>query len=295
MNAQESQERQARSENLTVLKSEDGRYFVESSDGKVLYHVSMYNENFACTCPDYRKNVKNDAEFACKHIMAVMDSEDLLTAKLIDKHQPQLDQRFIKNIKGKEFVLYAGVLDLATQRGLKKLDVELLQSPTKENGMEAVCKATAVSKSGKVFSDYGDANPGNTAELIAKHLIRMASTRAKGRALRDMCNIGMACLEELGEFEEAAPAKGRARSERRNERVKKNQPAVKTPPTAKNTQADQKKMSEAQARAIHNLAKRKKIEKEALDKMVLETFGCALGSLSFNDAGALIQHLQEAA
>ena len=30
----------------------------------------------------------------------------------------------------------------------------------------------------------------------------MASTRAKGRALRDMCNIGIACLEELSDFDD---------------------------------------------------------------------------------------------
>ena len=33
-------------------------------------------------------------------------------------------------------------------------------------------------------------------------LDRMASTRAKGRALRDMCNIGIACLEELADFDD---------------------------------------------------------------------------------------------
>ncbi len=42
------------------------------------------------------------------------------------------------NIKGKDFVLYAGVLDLATQKGLLKLEVELLQFPAKENGNEAI-------------------------------------------------------------------------------------------------------------------------------------------------------------
>ena len=109
---------------------------------------------------------------------------------------------FMTNIKGKDFVLYAGVLDLATQHGLLKLEVELLQYPSKENGNEAICRAVAVGKSGQVFADIGDANPGNCHSMIAKHLIRMASTRAKGRALRDMCNIGIACLEELADFDD---------------------------------------------------------------------------------------------
>ncbi len=78
------------------------------------------------------------------------------------------------NIKGKDFVLYAGVLDLATQKGLLKLEVELLQFPTKENGNEAICRAVAESKTGEVFSDIGDANPKNCHSQIVKHLIRMA-------------------------------------------------------------------------------------------------------------------------
>ena len=101
----EMQKRQARSENLKVLKSEDGQYFVESSNGKILYHVSRHNDIFACTCGDYSENIKIDAEFKCKHILSVLNSEDNeQPVKYLEKHQPQLDERFIINIKGKDFV-----------------------------------------------------------------------------------------------------------------------------------------------------------------------------------------------
>jgi hypothetical protein len=135
-------------------------------------------------------------------VLSAIPKKEIENARYCEKHIPKLDDRFITNIKGKDFVLYAGVLDLATQQGLLKLEVELLQFPTKENGNEAICRAVAESKTGEVFSDIGDANPKNCHSMIVKHLCRMASTRAKARALRDMCNIGIACIEELADFDD---------------------------------------------------------------------------------------------
>jgi hypothetical protein len=57
-----------------------------------------------------------------------------------------------------------------------------------------------VSSNGETFTDVGDANPENCNSRIAKHLLRMASTRAIARALRSFTNIGMTCLEELGDL-----------------------------------------------------------------------------------------------
>jgi hypothetical protein len=113
--------------------------------------------------------------------------------------KPKLEERFIMNLKGKDFVLYAGLLDMAHQKGLQSIMVDSLQFPTKENNFEAICKATVESKSGDVFVELGDANPRNTNKMIVNHIIRMAATRAKARALRDFTNIGITCLEELGD------------------------------------------------------------------------------------------------
>lgn len=55
------------------------------------------------------------------------------------------------------------------------------------------------------FGGLGDANPGNVNRRVAAHLIRMAETRAKARALRDAVNIGVVALEELGGEDEDAP------------------------------------------------------------------------------------------
>ena len=63
-----------------------------------------------------------------------------------------LDERFITNIQGNDFVVYAGLLDLAHQMGLKKLEVNPIQYPTKDNGYEAICMAIAQTKDGFVKS-----------------------------------------------------------------------------------------------------------------------------------------------
>jgi len=231
------------------------------------------------------------------------------------------------NIKGKDFVLYAGVLDLATQNGLLKLEVELLQYPSKENGNEAICRAIAEGKSGQVFSDIGDANPGNCHSMIAKHLIRMSSTRAKGRALRDMCNVGIACLEEISDFGDVigstkpkkaslkkTAGKAPAKTEPKKTAAKKKAPAKDVQkPKAKPIQpkasekdkpktgdgdkdkSSQPTMSEAQKRAIYNLSRRRGISVEQLEQMISSAYNCELENLSTTDASAFIRQMQTAA
>ncbi|MDM8539299.1 hypothetical protein QUF70_21295, partial [Desulfobacterales bacterium HSG17] len=278
-----------------------------------------------CTCGDYARNAKKDPEFKCKHILAVENSapdEDIESTKFLDKNTPRLKEGFLKNIKGKDFVLYAGVLDLATQKGLLKLEVELLQFPTKENNNEAICRAVAEGKNGEVFSDIGDANPFNCTDLIAKHLIRMASTRAKGRALRDMCNIGIACLEELDSLDDIVGSKTKRKITRKKATPDKTKPtAVKKETVTKESEPkktkaakpvkkvnskekeakdtkpnqDMPSFSEAQKRAIYNLSRRNGISIEALENIVMEDYGKPLDELSSADASDLIRSIQQAA
>ena len=331
MSPKEIQKRNVKAENLRVLQSEDGQFFVESEKGKVLYNVVLGEDANTCTCGDYARNVKRDPYFSCKHILAVINAIPRKTvedAQFCEKPVPKLDERFMTNIKGKDFVLYAGVLDLATQQGLLKLEVELLQYPSKENGNEAICHAVAEGKSGQVFSDVGDANPGNCHSMIAKHLIRMASTRAKGRALRDMCNIGIACIEELADFDDVigsdkkpkkatakkatgkAPVKAQSKKAAAKEKEPANtakqpkaeskQPKASEDEKPKASSSDQgnaiqPKMSEAQKRAIYNLSRRRGISVEELEKMAVDTYGVELESLNSKDASGFIRNLQQAA
>lgn len=109
-----------------------------------------------------------------------------------------VDPKHIMSLQGRDFIKYEGLLDEAHQQGLKFIETELLQIPTDQNGKVAICKAVVETGKGR-FSGIGDANPGNVNKNIATHIIRMAETRAKARALRDATNIGMTAYEELSE------------------------------------------------------------------------------------------------
>jgi hypothetical protein len=207
MTAKELQKRNGKSENLRVLQTEDGSYFCESSEGKILYNITINDEGMSCTCGDWGRNAKKDSSFRCKHILSVINcipNGQVESAHFMDRKKPKLDERWIIKIENKDFVQYAGLLDLGHQKGISQIEVDPIQLPTAENGNFAVCKATIVSKTGESFIDIGDANPGNCSSKVSKHLLRLASTRAIARALRSFTNIGMTCLEELADLNDIA-------------------------------------------------------------------------------------------
>jgi hypothetical protein len=110
-------------------------------------------------------------------------------------------KEYIITRQGKDFVLYEGLLDEAHQQGLKRISTTLIQVPHDDNGNMAVVQAEVETGKG-TFSGIGDAAPSNVNRMIVPHLIRMAETRAKARALRDAVNIGVTALEELGDLDD---------------------------------------------------------------------------------------------
>lgn len=146
MTAQEALKRNEKSQWLKVWQVDDTWFYVESEDGKIAYKCCISDQGDCCNCGDFATRSKNDPQFKCKHILAVMNSvprNQVTEAQFLEKRKAKLDERFIKQVEGRDFVLYSGLLDLAHQKNLISMDVELLQYPAKENDHTAVCKAIA--------------------------------------------------------------------------------------------------------------------------------------------------------
>ncbi|HHY32689.1 MAG TPA: hypothetical protein GX515_06640 [Firmicutes bacterium] len=107
-------------------------------------------------------------------------------------------ERFVKTLQGKDYVLYGGLLELARQHGLKRITTNIVQIPSPDNGMYAVVEAEIETANG-VFKEVGDASPESVNRAIQPHILRMAATRAKARAMRDAVGIDLVALEELGD------------------------------------------------------------------------------------------------
>lgn len=116
-----------------------------------------------------------------------------------------MKKEFIIERQGKHFVLYAGLLEEAHSQGLKEITTTLVQLPNPDNANVAVCHAVVETERGR-FTGIGDASHENVAPIMRQHIIRMAETRAKARALRDAVNVGVTALEELGGDDDVLPA-----------------------------------------------------------------------------------------
>ena len=113
-----------------------------------------------------------------------------------------MKKEFMVERQGKQFCLYAGLIDLAHERGLVSIETCIVQIPDESNKQTAICTALVKLKDGdteKTFSGIADASPINVGPSMRTCVLRMAETRAKSRALRDAVNVAVAALEELGE------------------------------------------------------------------------------------------------
>lgn len=108
----------------------------------------------------------------------------------------EIKDRSGRVIGTKEVVTYQGLLSKAHDEGLKAVRTSLVQVPSDENSRTAIAKAEVQTEKG-CFEALGDASPESVTSFLTPHLIRMAETRAKARALRDAVNVGVVSFEEL--------------------------------------------------------------------------------------------------
>lgn len=221
-----------------------------------------------------------------------------------------MKKEFIVERQGRAFVLYAGLLDLAHQNGLKSIRTELIQIPSEDNYRVAIVVATVVlEKEGveRTFTAVGDAAPNNVAPMMLTCLMRMAETRAKARALRDSVNVGVTAFEELGEEDavDGAPERGYSVPTARPTRPERGTPlriagtgqparpnGVRPAPTSADLKtAPTGLRTEAQADAIRSLCRR---GNQDADAVAHERFNAeGLDTLSQTQASELIRALND--
>lgn len=102
----------------------------------------------------------------------------------------------IVNLKGKDYILFAGLLVLAHENGLESIDTE---SVVVDSQNHTAVMITRVSGERGTYTGHGDAAPDNLTKMMIPAYLRMAETRAIARALRMYLGIGMTCLSELPE------------------------------------------------------------------------------------------------
>lgn len=218
----------------------------------------------------------------------------------------------------KDVVTYAGLLNLGHDNGLKRIDTQLLQFPSETNDFTAVFAATVETEKG-IFKCHGDANPDNVNNRIVPHIIRMAETRAKARALRDAVNIGVVSLEELGlesngdlarlsseasnlssqpENGQDSPPNGSAingigRRKRNGRTAHKEMPASGGEnDRAPSVPSQSEKMTDAQRRYIFRLLAERGIEGDQASQQLLELAGVtAPGEVTRAKASEIIERL----
>lgn len=174
-------------------------------------------------------------------------------------------------------IAYAELLKLAHEEGLKSVHTELVLQPSEDSGGRCIVKATVETERGR-FEGLGDADPGNVEPFLAPHLIRVAETRAKARALRDAVNVGVVSFEELDGVRlgpssdpgsgAASPRAARAGRPPAPARPRGNAP-VRSPRPGNGSDEP---MSEAQRRYLFRILAGQGYQREAAEERLKELF-----------------------
>ena len=191
-------------------------------------------------------------------------------------NKPAIKEKYTVKVKGVETVTYPGRLDYGHQQGIKKLFTEIIQFPNKENDNTAICMTLVETEDGRIFSDIGDASPNNVPSACVQSYIRIASTRAKSRALGDAYNIGALSEEDIATAE--------------NTQIIDVTPfAAPAPSKQLSAGGGDKPISNGQIKFIEGLCGKRGEDPE---KLALAKYGRPLNELLGKEAGKLIKLLQ---
>jgi hypothetical protein len=193
----------------------------------------------------------------------------------------------------KQVVRYEGLLAKAHEDGLKSVSTVLVQAPCADNGDVAIVRATVETCRG-TFDGIGDASPSNVNPRVTGHLLRVAETRAKARALRDAVNIGIVALDELEDVDETdasdsqpPPAVERA-SSASNGAVAANANVPTPPPEMRDDL-----MTSAQRRLLFRIAAERGVATDDIGKWLENHVGLkSIKTWSKADASRLIEKLK---
>lgn len=113
--------------------------------------------------------------------------------------ETKVNNKYIVNVQGKDFVTFPGLLAIAHEKGLIGINTDLVNNDLTNPVIKATVSMRDASNPEivRVFTGYGDASVNNVAKKVAGALIRMAETRSVARALRFATNIDMTAIEEL--------------------------------------------------------------------------------------------------
>src|SRR5262249_17847205 len=143
------------------------------------YQVFANGTVMKCSCKGYLTHK------VCKHLGALrqylQQTEGGGEPDESEERRPATPglSRWIKQIHGRDFIQYEGLLAMAHAQGLQELAAEFI-SVTPELALAA---AHASFKDGRTFWDAGDATPTNVHPQVRAHFPRVALTRAKARCL----------------------------------------------------------------------------------------------------------------
>ncbi len=187
------------------------------------------------------------------------------------------DQSTTRTFESRDGIAYAELLKMAHEEGLRSIHTELLLQPCDENGRLCIVKAIVETERGH-YEGLGDADPSNVEDFLAPHLIRVAETRAKARALRDAVNVGVVSFEELdGVSQDRDSSPGSGAPPPRSPRHTRTAPPPARPRTNGQTRSPRatngnEPMSEAQRRYLFRIMAGQGYQREAAEERLKDIF-----------------------